>query len=278
MSPRLRGSVPAALLAVLLAPLCPADAERGRGTARAPDARHRALVFSKTTAFRHTDCIARGGAAIARTAARRGFSVDATEDAGAFTRRRLARYDVVVFLCTSGEVLGARRQRAFRRYVRAGGGFAGIHSAVATEPGWPWYRGLVGAEYRDHTGVAGVNAQFQTATIRVEDRGTAATRRLGGRWTREEEWYSFRTDPRAKAHVLLTVDESTYDPRGYSEPGGSPPMGDHPIAWCRRYGGGRSFYTALGHKGDYWEEPLLLAHVVGGIEMAAGVKPFDACG
>ena len=76
-------------------------------------------------------------------------------------------------------------------------------------------------------------------------------------------------------HVLLSVDESTYDPRGYSVPGGSPPMGDHPISWCHEYDGGRSFYTALGHKGVYWEEPLLLAHVLGGIEMAAGAKQFD---
>ena len=77
--------------------------------------------------------------------------------------------------------------------------------------------------------------------------------------------------------MLLSVDESTYDPRGYSVPGGSPPMGDHPISWCQPYDGGRSFYTALGHKGDYWEEPRLLSHVLGGIEMAAGVAKFD-CG
>ena len=51
-------------------------------------------------------------------------------------------------------------------------------------------------------------------------------------------------------------------------------MGDHPIAWCHRYDGGRAFYTALGHKGDYWNEPLLLEHVLGGIEMAAGQAPF----
>jgi type 1 glutamine amidotransferase len=76
-------------------------------------------------------------------------------------------------------------------------------------------------------------------------------------------------------HVLLSVDESTYDPRGYSQPGGSPPMGDHPIAWCHRYDGGRAFYTALGHKGVYWDEPLLLSHVLGGIEMAAGAARFN---
>ena len=109
----------------------------------------------------------------------------------------------------------------------------------------------------------------------VEDRHTAATKRLPRRWTREEEWYNFRSNPRDAVHVLLSVDESTYDPRGYSVPGGSAPMGDHPISWCHRYDGGRSFYTALGHKGIYWDERLLQAHVLGGIEMAAGKARFD---
>ena len=77
--------------------------------------------------------------------------------------------------------------------------------------------------------------------------------------------------------MLLSVDESTYDPRGYSVPGGSPGMGDHPISWCQPYDGGRAFYTALGHKGVYWDEPRLLSHVLGGIEMAAGAKRFN-CG
>ena len=189
--------------------------------------------------------------------------MDATEDPAAFRRRKLARYDVVVFLCTTGDVLGPRAQQAFKRFIRSGGGYAGIHAASASESGWPWYGRLVGARFADHPGIPGVNAQFQRATMRVEDRGTAATRHLGATWTREEEWYNFRSDPRdAGAHVLLTVDESTYDPRGHS---GSPGMGrDHPIAWCRRVAGGRSFYTALGHKGAYWQERRLRRHVFGG--------------
>ena len=129
---------------------------------------------------------------------------------------------------------------------------------------------------------AAVIAPAAFATAFVVSGGIGATmrllaRRLPQRWSREEEWYNFRTNPRDDVHVLLSVDESTYDPRGYSVPGGSPPMGDHPISWCQPYDGGRAFYTALGHKGVYWEEPLLLSHVLGGIEMAAGVKQFD-CG
>ena len=235
----------------------------------------RALVFSRTAAFRHTDCIRQGTPAITGLGARRGFRVDATEDPTAFTDSNLAKYDVVIFLCTTGDVLNDTQQAAFERYIEAGNGYVGIHSASDTEYGWAWYGGLVGAYFRDHPGVAGVNQQFQTATINVEDRKTPATRHLPARWTREEEWYNFRTNPRDAVHVLLSVDESTYNPRGYSVPGGSPPMGDHPIAWCHRYDGGRAFYTALGHKGEYWSEPLLLSHVLGGILMAAGRGPFN---
>ena len=268
----------AAVLLVLLVPLAPATADRSHGHGKGHADHHKrfnALIFSKTAAFRHTECIPQGTVAIAQMAARRGFEVDATENAAAFTDENLAKYDVVIFLCTTGDVLDEAQQGAFERYIHAGGGYAGVHSASDTEYDWAWYGGLVGAYFRDHPG--SVNEQFQVATMKVEDRHAAATRRLGRTWTREEEWYNFQTNPRDSVHVLLSVDESTYDPRGYSVPGGSPGMGDHPISWCQPYDGGRAFYTALGHKGVYWEEPRLLSHVLGGIEMAAGVKRFD-CG
>jgi type 1 glutamine amidotransferase len=271
----LRAFAAAALAVALLVPLTPAGADRSHDKGK--HERFSALIFSKTAAFRHNECIPQGTVAIAQMAARRGFDVEATENAALFTDENLARYDVVIFLCTTGDVLDDAQQGAFERYIRAGGGYAGIHSASDTEYDWAWYGGLVGAYFRDHPGVAGVNEQFQTATMHVEDERSAATRRLRDTWTREEEWYNFQTNPRDSVHVLLSVDEETYDPRGYSVPGGSPPMGDHPISWCQRYDGGRSFYTALGHRGTYWEEPLLLSHVLGGIEMAAGAARFD-CG
>ena len=276
-----RGLLAAIAAVALLVPLAPAIADRGGhghgGGHGKHEERFNALIFSKTAAFRHTQCIPSATVALAQAAQDRGFEVDATEDASLFTDANLAQYDVVIFLCTTGDVLNATQQAAFERYIQAGGGYAGIHSASDTEYDWAWYGGLVGAYFRDHPGVQGVNAQFQVASMNVEDRRSAATKRLPRRWTREEEWYNFRTNPRSRVHVLLSVDESTYDPRGYSVPGGSPPMGDHPIAWCQPYDGGRAFYTALGHKGDYWDEPLLLSHVIGGIEMAAGAARFN-CG
>ena len=276
---RVRAVLVAALVAVAIVPIAGAQADKGgqQGWAGHSNGKKHfnALIFSKTAAFRHTECIPSGTVAIAQMAQRNGFTVDATENAADFNDANLAKYDVVIFLCTTGDVLNATQQAAFERYIQGGGGYAGIHSASDTEYDWSWYGGLVGAYFRDHPGVAGVNQQFQQATINVEDRKSAATKRLPAQWTREEEWYNFRTNPREDVHVLMSVDESTYDPRGYSVPGGSPPMGDHPISWCHEYDGGRAFYTALGHKGVYWKEPLLLSHVLGGIKMAAGAAKFN---
>jgi type 1 glutamine amidotransferase len=266
----MRVVVAAGLVLGLAGPVGSAAADPG-----GREARFSALVFSKTAAFRH-DSIPAGVAAIQQLGARHRFTVDATEDAGAFTDANLARYDVVIWLSTTGDVLDTDQQAAFERYIRAGGGYAGIHAASDTEYDWAWYGGLVGAYFRDHPGA--VNPQFQVATVKVLDRNTAATKDLPRRWVREEEWYNFRTNPRRDVHVLAEVDESTYDPRGYSVPGGSPGMGrHHPISWCQPYDGGRAFYTAMGHKAEYYSDPLLLSHLLGGIRMAAGVARFP-CG
>src|SRR5881396_2962530 len=58
-----------------------------------------------------------------------GFPVDATEDPSAFTDVHLAPYRAVLFLLTTGDVLGDDEQAAFERWIRSGGGWVGVHSA-----------------------------------------------------------------------------------------------------------------------------------------------------
>src|SRR3954467_1318351 len=125
----------------------------------------RVLVFSKTAAFRHSS-IPNGIAAIQKLGAENGFAVDATEDAGAFTERNLKRYSAVVFMSTTGDVLNARQQDAFERYIEAGGGWVGVHSATDTEYDWPWYGLLAGAYFDGHPG----NPNVRTGTYHVVSR------------------------------------------------------------------------------------------------------------
>ncbi|GLZ76196.1 Crp/Fnr family transcriptional regulator [Actinorhabdospora filicis] len=209
----------------------------------------RLLVFSKTTGFRH-DSIPAGIAAVARLGDEHGFAVDATEDAADFTRANLARYAAVVFMSSSGVVFDDAQRTAFREYVESGGGFVGVHAASTTERGWDWFGELVGTWFTRHPHV-------QPAVIGVEDRDHPSTAHLGGTWERVDEWYEFEANPRGRVRVLLTVDEGGYEGAAFGA--------DHPIAWCREVGEGRSFYTALGHTEESFAEPAFLAHLLGGI-------------
>ena len=216
-----------------------------------------ALVFSKTAGFRHGS-IPNAVAAMRRLARENDFTVDATEDARAFTPATLGRYDAVVFLLTTGDVLNAPQQAAFERYVEAGGGYVGVHSAADTEYGWPWYGRLLGSYFKSHP-------RIQSALVRVSDPLHASTAPLPARWQRTDEWYNFARNPRRAVHVLATVDEATY----FAGPNA---MGaDHPIAWCHEYAGGRAWYTAMGHTRESYSDPLFLRHLLGGLRYAAGM-------
>ena len=220
-----------------------------------PQAPPKILVFSKTAGFRH-DSIPDGVGALRGLGAENNFAVDATEDAAAFTDANLAQYRAVVFLSTTGEVLDVSQQAAFERFIRRGGGYAGVHSASDTEYDWPWYGGLVGAYFRDHPAI-------QRAVVRVEEPAHPSTEALPTAWERTDEWYNFSSNPRGGAHVLATLDEATYMGGGMGA--------DHPIAWCRRYDGGRAWYTGGGHTRESYGEPLFRRHLLGGIQFAAGL-------
>ena len=45
---------------------------------------------------------------------------------------------------------------------------------------------------------------------------------------------------------------------------------DHPVAWCHEHGGGRCFYTALGHAALTFAEPAFLRHLAGALEWLTG--------
>src|SRR5205809_599134 len=156
----------------------------------------RILVFSKTAGYRHSS-IPNGIAAIRKLGQENGFAVDATEDAGAFTQKNLARYRAVVFLSTTGDVLNPAQQDVFERYIQAGGGYVGVHSATDTEYDWPWYGRLAGAYFNGHPG----NPNVRKGSYRVLDTTHVSTRGLPTRFEREDEFDNFKSiDP--TIHVL----------------------------------------------------------------------------
>ncbi|MEE9336163.1 MAG: ThuA domain-containing protein [Granulosicoccaceae bacterium] len=215
----------------------------------------RVLLFSETRDFRHESTEV-ALVALEQLATSTGFQSDrANDSAGVFTDAYLANYDAVVWVMTSGDVLDDSEQAAFEQYIRSGGGYAGLHAASFTEYEWPWYGSLVGAYFDTHPAI-------QSATQIVEDTSHSSTAHLSSTWTRSDEWYDYRSNPRAEVTVLLSLDESSYT-------GGI--MGnDHPSAWYHDYDGGRSWYTGGGHTDESYSEPDFRAHLLGGLRYAAG--------
>jgi cytochrome c len=209
-------------------------------------------MLTATRGFRH-DSIPAAREAMSSLAASTGqFTVDLTEDVSSITAGSLAKYDVLFFALTTGELpFDAEQKSAVLEFVSGGKGFLGAHSAADTLYDWPEYGGLVGAYFKEHPWT-------RSAGVIVEDEAHPATAGLGGRFTIDEEFYTFRENPRPRVHVLLRLDAASV--------GGS---GDYPLAWTQSYGSGRSYYNALGHFPETWRDPRFQRQVVGAIRWLA---------
>jgi len=239
-----------------------------------------------------------------KLAAENGWKIDYTEDVSQLTS--LTGYNAVIFFSTSRDNLDDTAKTALRQYMRAGGGFVGIHNAFGTLYNWPYYEGLLGgANFYDH----GPNRPGDVVTI---DRKDVSTKDLPARWKLTDEWYNLVPFP-TRVRFLAIVDEKSWTPvaeregpppgppPGAAGPGagaGGPPNafrgprlasvvgrspghGDfHPVAWCQYYDGGRSWVTTLGHDARLFTDDSFAGArefrtlITGGIKSAMGAAPF----
>jgi glucose/arabinose dehydrogenase/PKD repeat protein/type 1 glutamine amidotransferase len=228
------------------------------------------LIFTKTTQFRHTEAIEQGVPVLTSAFADAGITSEHSEDSSLFTDEGLSHYDALVMFQTSGDPWNADQKAALERYMEAGHGIVAIHNATDMRGGYAWWDNMIGSLMPGHANTG--NSPGQPGTVRVEDRTHPSTQHLPLRWSRADEWYNFSTNVRGNAHILATMDETTYDPGGNA-------MGyDHPISWCKPYDGGRAWMTGMGHFGaHYTAEPALVQHILGGVKWAAGLEAGD-CG
>lgn len=207
------------------------------------------LVFTKTAGYRHKS-IEKGVATLKELGVVHNFGITQTEDSLAFSTANLKKYQLVLFLNTTGDVLGSDQQKVFEKYIADGGSFLGVHAATDTEYEWPWYNKLVGAYFESHP-------EQQEAVLTVSMPNHQSTAHLGSTWTHFDEWYNFK-NLNPEVQVLLKLDERSYV-------GGK--NGDqHPIAWFHEFGGGRAFYTGLGHTVEAYDDADFRQHLLGGIK------------
>lgn len=213
------------------------------------------LIFSKTTGFRH-ESIPKGVATVSKLLTKQGIKFKHSEDAIHFHIDSLKKYDAIVFLNTTGDILDDNQKKNFQAFIQSGKGYVGIHAASDTEYNWPWYGALVGGYFASHP-------EVQEARIEVLNRTHPSTAHLQQTWIHRDEWYDFK-NVKQGLNILMVLDEDSYK-------GGK--MGKfHPIAWFQEFDGGRSFYTGLGHTDESYDSELFQKHIIGGIKYALKIK------
>lgn len=222
----------------------------------------RVLYVTHSAGFRH------GSIPVSVEALRAGGRVEivATEDVGMLNAATLRGFDAVLFF-TSGELPVTEQQKQeLLDYVRSGKGFGGVHSATDTFYTWPEYGELIGARFHGHPWV-------QPVRFDIEDPAHPAMAGLGTGFTKLEEVYQFREFSRERVRVLMTLDAASVDLRAAGVNRGTE---DFPLTWCRRFGAGRVFYSALGHFDSTWRDPRFTGMMQEALLWLTGAVEGDA--
>lgn len=232
---------------------------------KAQQKQFKVLIVTTTNGWHH-ESLHSGVIALKEMANRNFFDAVLFENPNGFNDDFLKQFQVVIFLNTTGDIFNAEQQKVLERFIQSGKGFVGIHSASDTEYDWEWYTKLVGRMFHIHPVI-------QSAKLQVLDPTFPGLQGFenGKLWT--EEWYEFSEAKTKDLINILSVDETTYNPKVQWGPKKGEGMGKvHPISWYHNYDGGRSFYTALGHVPSNFGNEAFLNHLFAGILWAATGK------
>jgi type 1 glutamine amidotransferase len=151
-------------------------------------------------------------------------------------------------------ITDSAQRRVFERHWETKG-YVSIHATVETAGLWSKQDSVQGTRFNNHP-------SEQTATIRrdsVHQLDSAWQYLNRGLFSNDvdtafiEEWFFFTNtgaEIRAKPHLKPTT---KLIENGLILGTAVTPMGDHPMSWYRQFPtGGRTFYTALGHRSNVW--------------------------
>ena len=223
----------------------------------------RVLVYSGSTGYRH-ESIPAAVASIKSLGERAGYAIDTSEDPEVFTAGNLARYQVLVLVSTStdpkkpeSEWFVGERRVALQGFLKAGKGVIGLHAAADSHYHWGWYGQMIGGYFDHHP------KGTPKGVVTVVDAKHPATVKLPKTLERHDEWYYYKDfDPTMR--VLVTIDPRTIGDAGEDD------VNPNPLVWCHEFGGGRVFYSALGHTNESWSEPYMIDLMTGALAYAAG--------
>ena len=227
----------------------------------------RVLVYTKNGKGYVHDNIPNSIEAIKALGKENGFTVDASDDPTVFTDSNLKKYNALIFSNTNNVVFDTDAQRvALMRYIQAGGGFVGIHSASGTEREWRWFKQMLGGTFDWHE-------KFQKFEVIALDRKHPSLDHLPEKFEREDECYYLK-EMNVNMTILAVNDLSTLKD---SKPNRPNTFGNvFPSVWCQEFDGGRQWYTSLGHRKEDYQSPDFRRHILGGIQwVVENQRPLD---
>jgi type 1 glutamine amidotransferase len=224
------------------------------------------LVYSKNGKGYVHDNIASAVAGLQDLGKKYGFKVDTSTNPSVFTRENLSKYHLLIFSSTNNEVFNTEEQRlAFRQYIEAGGGLVGIHSAIATERDWTWFKQFTGGTFSWH-------APFQKFKVRVVDKNHPSVAGMPMVWEVEDECY-FEKELYPSIHTFLVHDVTSVKPHENIKSNMGSFKDYYPAGWHNYYDGGLAWMTTLGHDKKLYSDPFFMRVILQGIEFVATHRP-----
>ena len=184
---------------------------------------------------------------------------------------RIRQYDAVFLNSVVGPVFSDPEVLdGLIRYVREGGGVAGLHGTTFSSQDVREFGELMGAQEGPH------QYNGEPGTLKIDDPASPLTKHFGGAgFSMMDEFYHFpMTGPytREKLHVLLSVDAGKSDIERWKY---LRTDNDFGMVWIKREGKGRVFNSVLGHRPDFYMMPDLVKMMVGGIQFVLGDLEAD---
>jgi uncharacterized protein len=188
------------------------------------------------------------------------FETTEAEDLTGFTSQNLKNYDAVMFYTTGELPMSEIQKKAFTDYLNAGHGFIGVHSATDTFYMWDQYLRIVGGYFDGHP-------WHENVTVDVAAPDNHIVKFLGKSFQIKDEIYQISDFEWRNSDVLLRLDPNSVD---LSKAGVRKRFYNWPLAWTRKYGRGKVFYTALGHEQAVWQDPRYQELLLNGIKWTMG--------
>jgi type 1 glutamine amidotransferase len=196
-------------------------------------------------------------------------------DPAVFRPGTLRSFDAVFLNNTVGNLFtDPELRQSLLEFVLGGGGLLGVHGtsvAFTRWPGahedWPEFGRMLGARGASH------RESDEHVFVRLEEPAHPLLRAFGGSpFDYRDEFFRFE-DPysRQRVRVLLSIDTDRTDlEQGRAFGRVVRPDNDYPVAWIRRYGRGRVFYSTIGHNPHVFWDPTLLEFHLDAIQFALG--------